>query len=124
MAFRLLLGYLFIIFGWGNAKEKDLGETYPATCGRCGNQVSYHLVKFWKRFSLFFIPLIPYGRKYFLSCPICSNSIKLDGEGKKAAKELNEMLKENEGALTEEEEQKMEELENIITEPSKDAEKE
>lgn len=120
MSFRLLTNYLFIIFGWGNAKQKDLGETYPAECGRCGNQVFYHLVKFWKRFSLFFIPLIPYGRKYFLSCPICSNSIELDRETKKVAKELNESIEENQGEIDESIEDKLDEFEDLLSEDNVD----
>lgn len=113
MTFRLLVNYAFIIFGWGNAKQKDLGETYPAACGRCGNEVFYHFVKFWKRFSLFFIPLIPYGRKYFLSCPICSNSIELDKETKKVAKEINSSIHEK-GEIDESVEEKMDELEDLL----------
>lgn len=113
MSLRLLTNYLFIIFGWGNAKQKDLGATYPVECGRCGNEVFYHLIKFWKRFSLFFIPLIPYGRKYFLSCPICSSSIELDRDAKSIAKELNNILGE-EGEIDEEVEQKMDELEKSL----------
>lgn len=122
MGFRLLVNYLFIIFGWGNAKQKDLGETYPAECGRCRNQVFYHLVKFWKRFSLFFIPLIPYGRKYYLSCPVCSNSIELDRESRKAAKEVNNAIDENNGEIDDSIEEKLDELEELIQPDNENAE--
>lgn len=86
----LLFIYMFIIFGWGNTKTKDKGEAYPTRCSNCQNDVYYHYVKFSKRFTLFFIPVLPYSRKKLLTCPVCGASIELDRSDRKEAKELNE----------------------------------
>lgn len=110
MVYRLLVRYSFIIFGWGNSKQKDYGEVYPMNCSRCNNEVFYHYLKTWKRFSLFFIPLIPYGRKHFLTCPVCGASVKLDKFERKLVKEIRQDLDESGGKFTEEIEKKMDEL--------------
>jgi len=86
----ILLAYTFIIFGWGNTKTKDSGETYPTRCSNCQNDVYYHLIKISKRLTLFFIPVFPYSRDYLLTCPVCGASIELDRNDRSEAKELND----------------------------------
>jgi hypothetical protein len=61
---------VLIIFGMRN-RAHEHGPCVAATCPRCHNEVvlSYFVVTRW--FTLFFIPVIPFGRKRMLRCPIC-----------------------------------------------------
>jgi zinc-ribbon family len=40
-------------------------------CERCGNQGAHHLTKYVRRFSIFFVPLIPVGTRYEDTCTVC-----------------------------------------------------
>lgn len=68
---------MFILFGWGHQKVAQHGPTIRHNCSNCGNNSSWHLCTVTTFFELFFVPVIPYSKKYFLYCPICSNSIEL-----------------------------------------------
>ena len=63
---------MFFIFGWG-PRVKDLGPAGHRTCQNCNNHQE------WRRFeetnwvTLFFIPVIPTGRKTTVNCPICGH---------------------------------------------------
>lgn len=62
---------MLLIFGMRNRVHQH-GPCVAATCPRCHNEVmlTYLVVTRW--FTLFFIPLIPFGRRRMLVCPICS----------------------------------------------------
>lgn len=62
---------MFIIWGFGKQTIKSYGIISLDTCGRCNNNVQKEILKITTWFTLFFIPVIPYSRKYCLSCPIC-----------------------------------------------------
>lgn len=65
----------------------DIGEVgEKQLCVRCSNLVSYRLVFLRKWFTYFFIRIYAYRREYQAECPICSYSIKLNGEEVAAAK--------------------------------------
>ena len=66
-----------VIFGFGPGKQEDLGEVAPAVCPNCHNQVFLHHVRSKKRFSLYFVPVVPYGTDDYLVCPICSRGLQL-----------------------------------------------
>jgi hypothetical protein len=66
-----------VIFGFGAGKQEDLGEVAPAVCPNCHNQVFLHHVRSKKRFSLYFVPVVPYGTDDYLVCPICSRGLQL-----------------------------------------------
>lgn len=74
-----------IIFGWGRGKSTDHGPVLPTTCSNCKNQTWLHYVSSKKWFSLFFIPLIPYGHRHLLLCPICTRGILLFSDAQIAA---------------------------------------
>lgn len=80
---------MFIIFGWNHPTETHFGPAFPMRCPRCNNEVFFHLhrIKLW--FTLFFIPVIPYQSKYYLSCEICGCGKELEGEDLEIAKKLN-----------------------------------
>jgi len=62
---------MLLIFGMRNRAHQH-GPCVAASCPRCHNEVvlSYLVVTRW--FTLFFVPLIPFGRRRMLICPICS----------------------------------------------------
>jgi hypothetical protein len=66
-----------VIFGFGPGKQEDQGEVAPAVCPNCHNQVFLHHVRSKKRFSLYFVPVVPYGTDDYLVCPICSRGLQL-----------------------------------------------
>ena len=66
-----------VIFGFGPGKQEDQGEVAPAICPNCHNQVFLHHVRSKKRFSLYFVPVVPYGTDDYLVCPICSRGLQL-----------------------------------------------
>lgn len=61
---------MFILFGTKRT-EKKLTAGREFQCPRCGNIRRWPLVQYTSWFSLFFIPVIPYSRKYYEMCPIC-----------------------------------------------------
>jgi len=81
---------MFIIFGWNHPTKKNFGPTLPVQCPRCHNNTFMHLqqIKLWA--TLFFIPIIPYESKYYLSCEICGCGRELSGDEIEYAKWLNE----------------------------------
>lgn len=66
-----------IIFGWGGGKAKDLGPALPQTCSSCGHEGFFHYFTVTKWFRLYFIPIIPYSTRHFLSCPVCTSGTEL-----------------------------------------------
>jgi hypothetical protein len=60
---------VLIIFGL-TGRSHLLG-TVLAVCERCGNQGAHHLKKYVRRFSVFFVPLIPLGTRYDDTCTVC-----------------------------------------------------
>jgi hypothetical protein len=66
-----------VIFGFGPGKQEDLGEVAPSVCPNCHNQVFFHHVRSKKRFSLYFVPVVPYGTDDYLVCPICSRGLQV-----------------------------------------------
>src|SRR5262249_41786478 len=66
-----------VIFGFGAGKQEDQGEVAPAVCPNCHNQVFLRHVRSKKRFSLYFVPVVPYGTDDYLVCPICSRGLQL-----------------------------------------------
>ena len=66
-----------VIFGFGPGKQEDLGEVAPSVCPNCHNQVFFHHVRSKKRFTLYFVPVVPYGTDDYLVCPICSRGLQI-----------------------------------------------
>ena len=84
-----------IIFGWGHQTTKNFGPTFKNHCSHCNNEDYWTLTKYTTWFTLFFIPVIPYSIKYFLSCPVCQYGITLDSnqlEQIKPIAEANQLL--------------------------------
>ncbi|MDX2473539.1 MAG: zinc-ribbon domain-containing protein, partial [Candidatus Krumholzibacteria bacterium] len=68
---------MFFIFGYG-PRTKELGPDVERNCPNCNNR------RVWQRFeernwvSLFFIPVIPTGRKRMTLCPVCNYGYEED----------------------------------------------
>lgn len=67
---------MFLIFGVKHLKRR-LVTTF-ALCGRCGTPAAQVLTRLGTWFSLFFVPVIPLGTKYVLTCTFCGESTKLE----------------------------------------------
>ena len=70
-----------VIYGWGRQTLEDQGGVLPARCPNCNNLVEWRLVRKLVWFTLYFIPLFPYSKQYWLVCPICSKGFRLNTEG-------------------------------------------
>lgn len=69
---------MFFVFGWGHQTVKKHGPVQKYRCERCHNEELWHLFSKKTWFTLFFIPVIPYARKYLLLCPVCNHGVELD----------------------------------------------
>jgi len=67
---------MFLIFGVKRLKRR-LVTTFTL-CGRCGTPAAQVLTRISTWFSLFFVPVIPLGSKYVLTCTFCGESTKLE----------------------------------------------
>ncbi len=93
-----------IIFGWGRQIIKQIGITFKNFCSHCNNEEYWILTRITTWFTIFFIPIIPYSIKYFLSCPVCKYGLTLDQkqlEEIKPIAEANQLL--IEGKITQDE---------------------
>ncbi len=61
---------MFIIWGLKDL-DTDMGTVGYLHCNRCNMDGNWQLQKRTSWFTLFFIPVIPYHRKYFVYCPVC-----------------------------------------------------
>ena len=60
-----------IIWGY-KGYEKKLGHTQsPIQCGNCEKTAPWQIIETGRKFTLYWIPLIPYGKKYYVLCPVC-----------------------------------------------------
>jgi hypothetical protein len=67
---------MFLIFGVKRLKRRL--ATMLAVCGHCGRPAAQVIVRVSTWFSLFFIPVIPLGTKYFSTCTLCGQTMKID----------------------------------------------
>lgn len=83
---------MFYIFGWGKETIKDYGQAIPAKCWNCHNDISYRLIHVRKWATFFFIPVLPYESKYYLSCDICSRRIDINNQQVNQIKQLKPVI--------------------------------
>jgi hypothetical protein len=69
-----------IIWGWGKVTKKVIGRLMVRQCSHCNSVTAWELclVRTW--FTLFFIPIIPYSKKYCVVCSNCGSYIALNKE--------------------------------------------
>lgn len=77
-----------VIFERGHKTLKKFGPVRKISCSNCKNESNWHLQKLTSWITLFFMPIIPYRRDYFLVCPVCRNCLELEKEEFKTIKDL------------------------------------
>lgn len=77
-----------IIFGWGHKKFNNHGGVHWDKCSNCKNEVLYELHEYQSWITLFFVPIIPESKKYFLMCPVCRCGYQLNYSNFCAYKEI------------------------------------
>lgn len=75
-----------IIWGY-KGYQREIGQTQTAIqCGHCGNLAPWEIHENGRKFTLYWIPLFPYGRSYFISCSVCHYGKEI------SSSEINEFL--------------------------------
>ena len=67
-----------LIIGLGRRTIKNYGSLKTDYCKRCSNNSDFQLHRHIKWLTLFFIPLIPYGKDHLIVCPRCGYYEKID----------------------------------------------
>ena len=70
---------MIIIFGFRRMLAR-LGTVF-VMCGSCSTPAAHALVRTRRWFTLFFIPVIPLGTKYFTTCALCGRGTQITKEG-------------------------------------------
>ena len=60
--------------------QKKLDFDQVVVCGRCGRYGHLEVYMVYSYFSLFFIPIFKWGRRYFVRTTCCDASVELDAE--------------------------------------------
>lgn len=69
---------MLLIFGLSD--KRQLLAVLRYVCETCGQEAAHQLVEVRRRFTVFFIPLIPLGSRYVDTCSWCSRSIQVSRE--------------------------------------------
>ena len=67
---------MFFIFGITNG-EKQLDFYQNDICSSCGSYTTYHVFVTYMVFTLFFIPLFKFSKKYYVKSTCCNNIYSL-----------------------------------------------
>lgn len=59
-----------VVFGWGG-KLKHAADLSIKKCSNCKNYTPFHLGVVKKAVRVYFIPVIPYSKKYYIVCGLC-----------------------------------------------------
>ncbi len=70
---------MIIIFGFRRMLAR-LGTVF-VMCGSCSTPAALALVRTRRWFTLFFVPVIPLGTKYFTTCALCGRATQITKEG-------------------------------------------
>lgn len=70
---------MFFIFGV-NSDQKEIGSFGPVICGICGSYGRYRVYVTYMCLSLFFIPVLKWGRKYYAETTCCRSLYELDSQ--------------------------------------------
>jgi hypothetical protein len=70
---------MIILFGF-RRKSARLATIF-VMCARCHTPAAHALHRTRRYFTLFFIPLIPLGTKYFSTCTMCGQVTQITKEG-------------------------------------------
>lgn len=76
---------MFVIWGFGS-RRKYTDVLVKDTCDACGTQQNMNILMDYGCFTLFFIPVIKFGKKYYEVCPHCGAGRQLTKKEFKAIK--------------------------------------
>lgn len=63
---------MFIIAGTQAGSRLIREEKEITLCKHCNNMVNKKIMCHDDKFTLFFVPVLPYNKRYYRTCPICS----------------------------------------------------
>ena len=67
-----------IIWGY-RGYQKNLGQTQSnIECANCHNVAPWDIIETGRKFTLYWIPTFPYGRKHYLTCPVCQHGKQIE----------------------------------------------
>ena len=66
---------MFVLFGFGT-KQQHLGPGETRTCPRCHNITTWERIREFHQFTLFFIPVARWKRRYLETCSICGETVE------------------------------------------------
>lgn len=67
---------MFFLFGFGT-KERHLGPGEVRTCPRCGNTSRFARVRQARQFTVFFVPIVRWGRRQLEICGVCGTAVEV-----------------------------------------------
>ena len=70
---------MFFIMGVSQGQKK-LNFDQLIVCGRCGRYGHLEVYMVYSYLSLFFIPVLKWGRRYYVRTTCCNASVELDAE--------------------------------------------
>lgn len=70
---------MFFVFGV-STKEKEIDFTQTTVCPSCGSYGRYEVFMTYSQFSLFFIPIIKWNRKYYVRMSCCGSLYTIDND--------------------------------------------
>lgn len=73
---------MLIFYGTKGFKRTTGNTRQPYHCNNCGTDSAWQLIRVSKWFTLFFIPIIPYSFKEYLTCPRCDYGIQVTKENR------------------------------------------
>jgi len=74
-----------------NTGRKELYLSQEIQCPHCGQYGRYTVYMTYTVLSLFFIPVLKWNRRYYVTCSHCQTSWELDKEtGKRIVKEMRQ----------------------------------
>ncbi len=68
---------MFLIFGV-TEKQRDIEFSQFHTCSICGSYSNFEVYQTYTAFSLFFIPVIKWNRKYYVKARCCGSLYTID----------------------------------------------
>lgn len=70
---------MFFVFGI-STKEKEIDFTQTTICPSCSSYGRYEVFMTYTHFSLFFIPILKWNRKYYVRITCCNSLYTIDKE--------------------------------------------
>ena len=82
-----------MIFIAGVSPKIKFLDRSSGVCPACGKSVDFNVNKKYSVVTFFFIPIIPFGASYFISCPNCKSIMALSkNKGKEVEQGYNNVI--------------------------------